>query len=280
MPLPPASAICTRPIPGTGEKLPVIGLGTWQTFDVGGTTAERSPLNEVLQTMTGAGAKVIDSSPMYGRSEAVVGDLTTVLNLRKQVFLATKVWTQGAAQGIAQMSESLRLLQTDSVDLMQIHNLVDWRTHLKTLREWKEQKKIRYIGITHYTVSAYSELERVLREERVDFVQLNYSVLTREAETRLLPLAAEKGVAVLINRALEGGTLFERVRDRKVPAEAAEWGCTSWGQVFLKYVIAHPAVTCVLTGTAKPHHMRDNLGAAFGRLPDESGRRKILAWIS
>ncbi|MBI4749247.1 MAG: aldo/keto reductase [Acidobacteria bacterium] len=272
--------ILKRVIPSSGEKLPAIGLGTWQTFDAGTSEAERAPLGEVLQMLVKFGGSMIDSSPMYGQSERVVGDLTAQLQIRDRLFLATKVWTQGQQAGIDQMEQSARLLKAKTIDLMQIHNLMDWQIHLRTLRDWKAKGKIRYLGITHYTVSAYPDLERILRSEPVDFVQFNYSILTREAESRLLPLAAEKGVAVIINRALESGSLFGRVKGKPLPAWAAEIDCASWGQFFLKYVVSHPAVTCVISGTSKPHHMKDNLGAAFGKLPDEPTRRKMVELIS
>lgn len=272
--------ILKRTIPSTGEKLPVIGLGTWQTFDVGTSASERAPLGEVLQLLVKTGGSMIDSSPMYGQSESVVGDLTEQLQIRNQLFLATKVWTQGQQPGIDQMEQSARLLKAKTIDLMQIHNLIDWQTHLRTLRDWKTRGKIRYLGITHYTVSSYPDLERIIRTEPIDFVQFNYSITTRDAEARLLPLAAEKGVAVIVNRALESGSLFQRVKGKALPAWASELDCASWGQFFLKFVVSHPAVTCVISGTSKPQHMKDNLGAAFGKLPDAPTRRKMVELMS
>ena len=266
----------TRPIPSTNEPLPVVGLGTWQAFDVG---AERSALDqrkEVLRVLLDAGGKVIDSSPMYGRAEAVVGTLLTEMRAHDRAFLATKVWTSGEAAGVAQMKASSAKLQAPAIDLMQIHNLLDWRTHLRTLRAWQEQKKFRYIGITHYTDAALDELAAIIRAERIDFVQFAYSLAGRAAETRLLPLCAERGVAVLVNRPLGSGSLFGRVRGKALPTWAAEFGCASWSQLFLKYILGHPAVTCVIPGTARPDHMRDNLAAGLGRLPD-AGERKRMA---
>jgi diketogulonate reductase-like aldo/keto reductase len=213
-----AETMIQRPIPRTGEWLPVIGLGTWQTFDVGPTDAERGSLRQVLSDFVKLGGSVIDSSPMYGRSEGVVGDLSAELNLHKKLFLATKVWTSGREEGIQQMEKSLAKLRASRIDLMQVHNLVDWRTHLATLRGWKEQDKVRYIGVTHYTESAYDDLAQVIQSEELDFVQMNYSVAERAAERRLLPLAAERGLAVLINRPFAAGGLFRKVSSHPLPA--------------------------------------------------------------
>ncbi|HEX5816886.1 MAG TPA: aldo/keto reductase, partial [Methylomirabilota bacterium] len=234
-----------RAIPSSGETLPVIGLGTWQTFDVG-TGAERASRQQVLQRFAELGGRVVDSSPMYGRAEAVVGELAAELGLRDRLFLATKVWTRGREAGVAQMEASRRHLGAKVVDLMQVHNLVDWRTHLTTLRDWKQAGRIRYLGVTHYTASAHGELESVIRTEPLDFVQLNYSLAERDAERRLLPLAADRGVAVLVNRPFAEGGLFRRVRGRAVPPWAAEIGCQTWAQLFLKWIVAQPAVTCVI----------------------------------
>jgi diketogulonate reductase-like aldo/keto reductase len=263
-----------RAIPSTAERLPVIGCGTWQTFDVG-SSAERAPLTEVLRTLTAGGGAVVDTSPMYGRSEGVVGDLLADAHMRDQVFLATKVWTRGRTEGIAQMERSLALLKTDMIDLMQVHNLVDWRTHLSTLRDWKAQGRIRYLSVTHYTASAYDELEAVLRSETLDFVQVNYSVHEREAERRILPLAAERGVAVLVNRPFGGGDLLRRLAHRDLPSIAHDLGCTSWAQLLLKFVISHPAVTSVIPATANPQHMAGNVHAGSEPLPDQPMREQI-----
>ena len=264
-----------RAIPSSGERLGVIGCGTWQTFDVGSAEEDRKRLADVLRILFDAGGSAVDSSPMYGRSEAVTGDLLTQLNMHDRAFVATKVWTRGAAEGVRQMEESMRLLQHKRVELMQIHNLVDWRTHLKTLRAWKEAGRIRYLGITHYTESAFGELEAIMRSEKLDFVQLNYSLDDRAAEARLLPLAAERGIAVLVNQPFGGGGLLRGLADRQLPVWAADIGCTSWAQVLLKYVVSHPAVTCAIPGTSRPQHMRDNATAGMGVVPDTAMRRRM-----
>jgi diketogulonate reductase-like aldo/keto reductase len=271
-----AAAMITRPIPSSGEAMPVVGLGTSQVFDVGSDANSRQPLREVLRLMLDGGGKIIDTSPMYGRAEAVTGDLVAELAVRPRVFLATKVWTSGREAGTLQMQRSAELLKSPVIDLIQIHNLLDWRTHLATLRAMKAEGKIRYIGITHYTTGALSELARILASEPgIDFVQCAYSLGTREAETRLLPIAAERGVAVIVNRPFEYCDLFRRVRGRPLPEWAAEFDCTSWAQLFLKYIFAEPAVTCAIPATSNPKHMEDDLKAGFGRLPDAKQRQQI-----
>jgi diketogulonate reductase-like aldo/keto reductase len=258
-----------------GAALPVIGMGTWNTFDVGADAAERAPLIEVLEAFYAAGARVIDSSPMYGAAERVTGDLVAQLKRQTQTFFATKVWTSGREKGAAQIGESMRLMKTPRLDLLQIHNLLDWRTHAATLRALKSEEKIRYTGVTHYTASAHADLEAALRAEHFDFAQFNYSIATREAEQRLLPFCQEHGVAVLINRPFEEGGLFTHVRNRKLPAYAAEIGCRSWAQFFLKFIVSHPAVTCVIPATSRVTHMKDNLEAGFGPLPDAKMRERM-----
>ena len=274
-----ADDILTKPIPKTGERLPVIGLGTWQTFDVGASESARAPLRAVLREFVRAGGSVIDSSPMYGKSESVTGELAE-LDVQKKIFLATKVWTSGRDAGIRQMQESYKRLRTDKLDLLQVHNLVDYRSQLSTLRDWKAQGKVRYVGVTHYTASAYDELARVLAREDLDFVQLNYSLAERDAEKRLLPLAAEKGLAVLINRPLAAGNLFSRVLGKPLPAWANEVGCASWAQFFLKFVISHSAVTCAIPATSKVQHLSDNMRAAFGSLPDTAARERMARYVA
>jgi diketogulonate reductase-like aldo/keto reductase len=264
-----------RPIPSTGEPLPIVGCGTWRTFDVGDDAARRRELAEVLRVLFAAGGSVIDSSPMYGSSEAVAGALLAQSHTRDKAFIATKVWTDGREAGIAQMEQSMRLWQTDRIDLMQIHNLLDWRTHLATLRDWKAAGKIRYIGVTHYTSGAFPQVEAVLRSERIDFVQINYAANDRDAEARLLPLAAERGVAVIVNQPFGGGSLLASLRNRPLPAFAQELGCASWAQLLLKFVLGNAAVTCVIPGTGRPEYMIDNARAGIGIYPDAAMRQRI-----
>jgi diketogulonate reductase-like aldo/keto reductase len=275
-----SSPMLTRAIPSSGEKLPVIGLGTWQTFDVGPSATEREPLAQVLSLFVKLGGRVIDSSPMYGHSEEVIGDLVAKLRLREQLFLATKVWTRGQEAGLESMERSLVRLQTKRIDLMQVHNLVDVATHLKTLREWKAQGRIRYLGVTHYESGAFAEVEKVLRNEKLDFLQINYSIGEREAENRILPLAQERGVAVIINRPFGGGDLFARVRARPLPEWVVEFDCRSWAQFLLKWIVAHPAVTCAIPATNNPRHLEDNMGAGVGRLPDARTRQRMVDLVS
>jgi diketogulonate reductase-like aldo/keto reductase len=269
----------TRPIPSTGEAMPIIGLGTWPVFDVGADEASRRPLREVVRLLVESGGTMIDTSPMYGRSEGVGGDIVAAMGARDKVFLATKVWISGRDQGIAQMARSASLLKSPVIDLMQVHNLVDWRTQLATMRRMKDDGRLRYIGITHYTTGSLSELARILEtEDGIDFVQLGYSLATRAAETRLLPVAAARGVAVIVNQPLERGTLFRRVRGKALPEWAAEFDCASWAQLFLKYLLGDAAVTVLIPATNKPDHMADNLRAGFGRLPDQAQREQIRRW--
>ena len=265
-----------RAIPSSGERIPVVGLGTWSTFDVGSSAAERQPLEEVLTRFSERGGRVVDSSPMYGRSEAVVGEIAAKRGITGKLFLATKVWTLRRAAGIEQMETSERLLGTKRLDLLQVHNLLDVDTHLATLRAWKEKGRVRYIGVTHYNESAYPEVERVLLREKLDFLQVNYSLSERGAEKRILPLARDKGVAVLVNRPFGGGEALRRVLSRPLPPWAAEFDCTSWAQFFLKWILAHPAVTCAIPATNKRTHLDDNFDAALGRLPGEALRRRMI----
>jgi diketogulonate reductase-like aldo/keto reductase len=275
-----AGSILERAIPSSGEKIPAVGLGTWRTFDVGGGAAARAPLREVLKSFVDLGGRVLDSSPMYGAAESVAGDLAAGLAVTDRLFFATKVWTSGQQAGVAQMEQSIRRLRAPRLDLMQIHNLLDWRTHLRTLRDWKAAGRIRYLGVTHYTSSAYDELERVLRSEPLDFVQVNYSLGERAAERRILPLAQERGIAVLVNRPFAEGGLFGRVRGQALPAWAAEADCESWAQIFLKWILAHPAVTCVIPATSRAEHLVDNMKAGAGRLPDAATRDRMAALVA
>ena len=265
----------TRPIPASGEALPVIGLGTWQTFDVGANAAAQAPLKEVLQALFDAGGRVVDSSPMYGTSESVVGELCTQLGICGPLFLATKVWTHGREDGLRQMQRSIERMRADRMDLMQVHNLVDVEAHTKTLLEWKAQKRVRYIGITHYATSGHAAIERWLKTRQYDFVQINYSLDEPESEDRILPLARELGVAVMVNRPFATGSMFRRARGKPLPPWAAELGIASWAQYFLKWIVSHPAVTCAIPATSKPAHMRDNAGAGMGTMPDAAARRRM-----
>jgi diketogulonate reductase-like aldo/keto reductase len=267
----------TRPIPATGEPLPVVGCGTYVGFDAEPGTGAYRELPGVLQALFDAGGSVIDSSPMYGRAETTVGELLEASQARQRAFVATKVWTSSRERGIEQMKQSMKRLAAKPIDLMQIHNLVDWRSHLGTLRDWKQQGTIRYLGVSHYTPGAYSQLEAVMREQALDFVQLNYSVDEREAEARLLPLAADRGIAIIVNRPFGGGGLLTTLAKRPLPGWAAEIGCTSWAQVLLKFVLGHPAVTCVIPGTGRARHMADNAAAGAGPLPDAAMRERIAA---
>lgn len=258
----------TRPIPSSGEPLPVVGCGTYMGFDRAPGSAEFAQLDGVVSALFDVGGTVLDSSPMYGKAEAAVGQVLAQRGDASRAFLATKVWTSGRAAGIRQMEESLRLLRTQRIDLMQVHNLVDWRHHLATLRQWKDAGRVRYVGISHYTASAYAEVEDVLRSEALDFLQINYSAVEREAERRLLPLAAERGVAVLVNRPLGGGGLLRRLKGKPLPGWAAEIGCSTWSQVLLKFALSRPEVTCVIPGSGSAEHMAQNAQAGSGVLPD------------
>ena len=277
-PLASSTTMLTRIIPQSQEALPAVGFGTWQTFDIGTDRSKFEERKKVLAALFEAGGKVIDSSPMYGSAEAVVGELLSEMDAHNQAFLATKVWTSGEAAGQRQMQASFAKLRTRRIDLMQIHNLLDWRTQLKTLKAWKAAQRFRYIGITHYTVPELDRLASLIESERLDFVQFGYSLNVRAAEARLLPLAADRGVAVIINQPFDSGALFDKVRGKALPAWASEFDCASWGQFFLKYILSHPAVTCVIPGTAKLEHALDNLGAGRGRLPEAAERQKMSAY--
>jgi diketogulonate reductase-like aldo/keto reductase len=267
-----------KPIPSSGEPLPVVGIGTWQTFDVG-AGAERGPLAQVLKAFVQAGGSVVDSSPMYGAAESVVGELITELGLRQRLFLATKVWTRGREEGVRQMESSLGRMHAGRMDLIQVHNLVDVATHTETLKRWKSEQRVRYIGITHYTASAHAEVERWLGTGEYDFLQINYSLGEREAERRLLPMAMEKKVAVIANRPFAEGALFRRVKGKPLPPWAAELGVKTWAQYFLKWIVSHPAVTCAIPATANPRHVRDNVAAGLGALPDAAARRRMADYF-
>jgi diketogulonate reductase-like aldo/keto reductase len=271
--------IISRKIPSTGEEIPAIGLGTWQVFDAGNDAAARAPLREVIANFHQAGGKMIDSSPMYGSAESVAGDLVADLGLREKLFIATKVWTRGREDGIREMERSFQRLKVKQMDLMQVHNLLDVDVHTKTLLDWKAQKKIRYLGITHYTASAHGEVEKQLRKEKYDFLQINYSLAERESEKKLLKLCKDQGIAVIANRPFAEGAMFRRVRGKPLPPWAAEIGVASWAQYFLKWIVGHPAVTCAIPGTGKPEHIADNVAAGFGALPDEATRKRMAAYF-
>ena len=273
-------AAIRRKIPTTGEKLPVIGMGTSRTFDVVDDQNTLAQLGEVLQAFFDNGGTLIDSSPMYGTAETVVGQLLSKTSNTESLFAATKVWTDGKQSGINQMQQSMQLMGVDTMDLMQIHNLRDWRIHLPTLRAWKTEGKLRYIGITTSHGRYHRELEAIMESEPLDFVQFSYNIEDRAVEERLLPLAADKGIATLINRPYMRGALFSRVRNTSLPNWSSEIDCQSWGQFFLKWIIGHPAVTCVIPATSKLHHMKDNMGAGFGRIPDAKMRRTMQKYFT
>ena len=259
-----------RLIPKSGEAIPVIGLGTWQTFDVT-SAAVKQRLRDVLQRFTAAGARLLDTSPMYGRAEEVAGELAP-----PEVWMATKVWTRGERAGIEQMETSMRLLRRERLDLIQIHNLVDWRTHLATLRRWKEEGRVRYIGITHYTTGSFRELADIMAAEELDFVQLPLSVALPDAEKRLLPLAHDRGIAVIVNRPFEGGTLARDLRRKPLPSWAHDdYGAASWSELLLRWIVSHPAVTCVIPATGNPEHMSENLRAGEGRILTMEEREEL-----
>lgn len=274
-----ATTPISKPIPSTGEAMPVIGVGTWQAFDIGADAAARRPLSEVLKVLSQMGGRMVDSSPMYGAAEAVVGDLVAELGLRDKLFFATKVWTSGRAEGIRQMERSFKRMRVQRMDLLQVHNLVDVETHTRTLLEMKAAQKARYVGITHYTASAHDEVGRWLNTGQYDFLQVNYSLGEREAERRLLALAQEKKVAVIANRPFAEGALFRRVKGKPLPPWAAELGIHGWAQYFLKWIVSHPGVTCAIPGTGNPQHMKDNLAAGYGALPDAAARKRMTAYF-
>jgi aryl-alcohol dehydrogenase-like predicted oxidoreductase len=275
-----SSTMLMRTIPASGEKLPVIGLGTWNVFNVDLTPDKEKQLTDVLDLFVKLGGRVIDSSPMYGRAERVIGALATKLDLQPKLFVATKVWTRGKQAGIDSMERSMSRLQTKRIDLMQVHNLVDVVTQLATMRDWQSQGRFRYIGVTHYNSSAFAEVEKVLRAEKADFLQINYSIMEREAESRILPLAQDRQLAVVINRPFGGGDLFSRVRSKPLPDWAKEFDCDSWAQFLLKWIIAHPAVTCAIPATNNPQHLEDDLKGGIGRLPDPKMRQRMVELIS
>jgi diketogulonate reductase-like aldo/keto reductase len=276
---PAANGPLARRVPKTGEAIPAVGLGTWQVFDVASDAKEKAQAQETLKVFVELGGRVIDSSPMYGSSESVTGELAAALGVKSKLFVATKVWTSGREAGIRQMEDSMRKLRVERLDLMQVHNLVDAPTHLATLREWKKAGRVRYLGVTHYHAGAHADLEKIIGQGDVDFVQVNYSLAEPEADRRLLATAADARTAVIVNRPFAEGSMFRRVRDKPLPAWAQEIGSASWAQFFLKWILGHPAVTCAIPGTRNPRHVADNLGAASGPLPDEAMRRRMSVYF-
>jgi diketogulonate reductase-like aldo/keto reductase len=272
--------ILMRKIPKTGEALPAVGLGSWQSFDIGNNdAAELAKAKEVLKRFVELGGRVIDSSPMYGASESVLGELAAQLGIHKQLFVATKVWTSGRDAGVKQMQESMKKLKVEKLDLMQVHNLLDTETHLATLRDWKKDGRVRYLGVTHYNEGGHGPLEKIIKTGAVDFVQVNYSIAEREAEERLLQTAADNRTAVLINRPFAKASLFNKVRGKNIPDWASEFDCQTWAQFFLKYILGHPAVTCVIPATRNVKHVEDNMNAMLGRLPDAKMRVRMVEYM-
>lgn len=268
-----------RKIPATGELLPAVGVGTWLTFDAKGDSAQLATLKQVLVETRKLGGSVIDSSPMYGSAEKTVGDLTAALSSQNDFFYATKVWTSGKQAGIQQMNGSFEKMKRTTMELMQIHNLLDWETHVKTLKSWKDGGKIKYWGLTHYVDASHATLETIIRQEKPDFVQFNYSIGSRHAEKSLFDTCQKNATAVIINQPFESGSLFQKVKGESVPAWAEEYDIKSWGQYFLKFIISNETVTCVIPGTAKPHHAIDNMGAGYGKLPNQKGREKMAMYL-
>ena len=274
-----SKSMLMKVIPSSGEKIPVIGMGSSRTFEVGDDQEQRARLTQVLQAFFDQGGTVIDTSPMYGSSEQVLGELLANVQKKQSLFMATKVWTEGRQEGITQMQESMDLLHTPVIDLMQIHNLLDWKVHWETLAEWKQQGRVRYIGITTHRGYDHDELAHVMQNYPIDFIQFSYSIANRKAEQQILPLAAERGIATMVNRPFQRGDLFRHVKGKELPAWAADLDCNSWGQFFLKFVISHPAVTCTIPATSKVHHMVDNMAAGYGRIPDNNQRKAMLEYF-
>ena len=270
--------VINRTIPVSGELLPVIGMGSSRTFDRVENRVVRTRLRSVLQAFFDNGGALIDSSPMYGAAESVIGDLLKTTTNKGALFAATKVWTDGKQAGIRQMEQSMLRMGVKLFDLMQIHNLWDWEVHIQTLKEWKEQGLVRYIGITTSHQLRHEEFERIMKIQTLDFVQFSYNIDNREAEKRLLPLAAERGTAVLVNRPFQRGALFQRTKASRLPKWSSEFDCATWAQFFLKFIVSHPAVTCVIPATSKVHHMVDNMTAGFGRMPDIAMRKRMIEY--
>lgn len=269
-------ALTTRPVPSSGEQIPVIGMGTSRTFDTENDPESLAQLSQVMQLFFEAQGSVIDSSPMYGKAESRVGDVLRAMTPRPPVFAATKVWTTGKEEGIAQMQQSAQRMAVETFDLVAVHNLQDWRTHLETLKAWKSEGKVRYIGITTSHGRSHDELLEVMRSEPLDFVQFSYNIEDRVAEQSILPLAQDRGIATMINRPYQRGSLFAKTHGKALPEMASDIDCDSWGQFFLKFILSHPAVTNIIPATSKVHHMVDNMKANFGRIPDENQRKEMI----
>ena len=275
----PVSVVIKKAIPASGELLPVIGMGSWITFDVGDDEQARATRVQVLQTFFDRGGALIDSSPMYGAAQEVIGHGLRQIKNKSALFAATKVWIYGRWLGVRQMQAARELWGVPRFDLMQIHNMLDWQAHLETLKAWKAEGRIRYIGITTSHGRRHDDMERALAKEPFDFVQFTYNLADRDVEQRLLPLAAERGIAVIINRPFDGGALFRSVRGKPLPAWADEFDCANWAQFFLKFIVSHPAVTCAIPATSQIPHLLENMGAGLGRLPDAAARRRMSAWF-
>ncbi len=271
-----SKTLLKRPIPSSGEQIPSVGMGTWITFDVGTKKSIIDDRTEVLKHFFANGGGMIDSSPMYGTAQTVLGKCFQQLEPPKSLFSATKVWTPGKWLGIQQMEASEELWGLNNFDLMQVHNLVDWKTHLKTLREWKESKRIRYLGITTSHGRRHRELIKIMQTEPLDFVQFTYNISHTEAKKELLPLAVDKGIAVIINRPFDGGKLFKKTKNEPLPDWANEFDCHNWAQYFLKFILSHPAVTVAIPATSRADHMDENMGALTGLLPDAAMRKRML----
>lgn len=271
-----AGNVIKRAIPSSGEEISIMGMGTYSTFS---HATPMEQLGEVMQAFFDHGGQMIDSSPMYGPAEGIVGELLKTTRNTAGYFAATKVWIDGREAGIRQMNESMRLMGVETMDLMQIHNLRDWKIHLKTLKEWKEQGRIRYLGITTSHGRDHDELEHIMKTEPLDFVQLTYSAANRTTDARLLPLAQDRGIATIINRPYQGGSLFRKVRGKALPDWAGEIDCASWGQFFLKFIAGHPAVTCIIPATSKVKHILDNMAGGKGRVPDAAMRERMIDYL-
>jgi len=273
-------AMVTRPIPSSGEALPVVGLGSWITFNVGNDPVARAGCAEVMRAFFEAGGRLVDSSPMYGSSQGVIGDGLARIGRTNAVFAADKVWVSSGARGTAQIEESRRLWGVARFDLLQVHNLLGWEEHLPTLRAMKAAGRLRYLGITTSEGRRHREVESILGSQPLDFVQITYNIVDREVEQRILPLAHERGVAVIVNRPFQEGALLQRLQQHRLPQWAAEIGCDGWAQFVLKFIVSHPAVTCAIPATSSVAHVRQNLGAARGAMPDAAMRERMARHVA